>query len=95
MALKTFKPTSPGQRQLVTVDRSGLHKGGPVKALTEGLSKSGGRNNAGRMTSRNGRRSQADLPHHRLQARQEGCRSDGRAPGIRSEPHRVHRASEV
>ncbi|QKV18236.1 50S ribosomal protein L2 [Oricola thermophila] len=53
MALKTFKPTSPGQRQLVTVDRSGLHKGGPVKALTEGLSKSGGRNNYGRMTSRN------------------------------------------
>jgi len=53
MALKTFKPTSPGQRQLVTVDRSGLHKGGPIKALTEGLTKSGGRNNAGRMTSRN------------------------------------------
>ena len=53
MALKTFKPTSPGQRQLVTVDRSGLHKGGPVKALPEGLTKSGGRNNAGRMTSRN------------------------------------------
>ena len=53
MALKTFKPTSPGQRQLVTVDRSGLHKGGPVKALTEGLSKSGGRNNYGRQTSRN------------------------------------------
>jgi large subunit ribosomal protein L2 len=53
MALKTFKPTSPGQRQLVTVDRSGLHKGGPVKALTEGLSKSGGRNNHGRQTSRN------------------------------------------
>ena len=53
MALKSFKPTSPGQRQLVTVDRSGLHKGGPVKALTEGLTKSGGRNNYGRMTSRN------------------------------------------
>jgi large subunit ribosomal protein L2 len=41
MALKTFKPTSPGQRQLVTVDRSGLHKGGPVKALTEGLTQVG------------------------------------------------------
>jgi len=53
MALTTFKPTSPGQRQWVTVDRSGLHKGGPVKALTEGLSKSGGRNNYGRQTSRN------------------------------------------
>jgi large subunit ribosomal protein L2 len=31
MALKTFNPTSPGQRQLVAVDRSGLHKGEPVK----------------------------------------------------------------
>ncbi|MBO6734698.1 MAG: 50S ribosomal protein L2, partial [Roseitalea sp.] len=52
MALKKFKPSTPGQRQLVIVDRSGLHKGAPVKALTEGLTKSGGRNNAGRMTSR-------------------------------------------
>ncbi|SON56070.1 50S ribosomal protein L2 [Hartmannibacter diazotrophicus] len=53
MALKKFKPTSPGVRQLVIVDRSELYKGKPVKALTEGLTKSGGRNNLGRMTSRN------------------------------------------
>ncbi|MEM8635084.1 MAG: 50S ribosomal protein L2 [Pseudomonadota bacterium] len=52
MALKTFNPTSPGRRQLVLVDRSELHKGKPVKALTEGLTKSGGRNNNGRITSR-------------------------------------------
>ena len=52
MALKQYKPTSPSMRQLVTVDRSGLWKGQPVKRLTEGLSKSGGRNNAGRMTVR-------------------------------------------
>jgi large subunit ribosomal protein L2 len=52
MALKNFNPTSPGRRQLVLVDRSGLHKGAPVKALTEGLTKSGGRNNLGRVTSR-------------------------------------------
>ena len=51
MALKTFKPTTPGQRQLVKVDRSALHKGKPVKKLTEGLSKSGGRNNLGRITN--------------------------------------------
>ena len=50
MALKSYNPTSPGRRQLVTVDRSGLHAGGPVKKLTEGLSKSGGRNNSGRTT---------------------------------------------
>jgi len=52
MALKTFNPTSPGRRQLVLVDRSGLHKGRPVKALTEGLTKNGGRNNTGRITAR-------------------------------------------
>ena len=52
MALKTFKPTSPGQRSLVLIDRAGLHKGRPEKTLTEGLTKSGGRNNRGRITSR-------------------------------------------
>jgi large subunit ribosomal protein L2 len=50
MALKSFKPVTPSLRQLVQVDRSELWKGKPVKALTEGLSKSGGRNNAGRVT---------------------------------------------
>ena len=52
MALKPYNPTTPGQRQLVTVDRSGLWKGKPVKGLTEGLTKSGGRNNMGRTTAR-------------------------------------------
>ncbi|MEP3277184.1 MAG: 50S ribosomal protein L2 [Stappiaceae bacterium] len=53
MALKTFNPTSPGRRQLVLVDKSDLWKGKPVKKLTEGLSKSGGRNNKGRKTANN------------------------------------------
>ena len=52
MALKQYNPTTPGQRGLVLVDREGLHKGKPVKALTEGLTKSGGRNNKGRITAR-------------------------------------------
>ena len=52
MALKTFKPTTPGQRQLVIVDRSALYKGKPVKALTEGKISTGGRNNNGRITVR-------------------------------------------
>ena len=51
MALKHFKPTTNAQRQLVLVDRSSLWKSKPVKALTEGKSKSGGRNNNGRLTS--------------------------------------------
>lgn len=52
MALKKFKPTTPGQRSLVLVDRSELWKGKPVKQLTEGLRKKGGRNNTGRITAR-------------------------------------------
>ncbi|MBN67388.1 MAG: 50S ribosomal protein L2 [Rickettsiales bacterium] len=52
MALKHFKPNTPSQRQLVLIDRSELYKGKPVKTLTEGLNKSGGRNNKGRVTSR-------------------------------------------
>lgn len=51
MALKKFKPTTPAQRQLVIVDRGDLYKGKPVKKLTQGKSKSGGRNNYGRLTS--------------------------------------------
>ena len=52
MALKTFNPVTPSQRQLVLVDRSALYKGKPVKALTEGKSSGGGRNNNGRVTVR-------------------------------------------
>lgn len=48
MALKKFNPTSAGRRHLIAVDRSELYKGKPVKMLTEGLRKHGGRNNTGR-----------------------------------------------
>lgn len=51
MALKTFNPVTPGLRQLVIVDRKDLYKGKPVKKLTVGLRKSGGRNNTGRITA--------------------------------------------
>jgi len=51
MALKSFKPITPSMRQLVIVDRAGLWKGKPVKALTSGKAESGGRNNHGRITA--------------------------------------------
>jgi len=51
MALKKFNPTTPSQRNLVLVDKSDLYKGKPVKKLTVGLSKTGGRNNSGHVTS--------------------------------------------
>ena len=52
MALKHYNPTSPARRGLILVDKSSLWKGGPVKALTEGKKKTGGRNNKGHVTSR-------------------------------------------
>ena len=52
MPLKSYKPTSPGQRDLVLVDKSDLWNGRPEKSLYFGLSKKGGRNNSGRITMR-------------------------------------------
>src|SRR5713226_8143531 len=52
MALKSYNPVTPSQRQLVLVDRTGLYRGAPVKKLTEGKNSSGGRNNNGRITVR-------------------------------------------
>ncbi len=52
MTIKTFKPTSPGKRHHVAIQNSELSKNGPEKSLLAPLSKSGGRNNYGRITSR-------------------------------------------
>ena len=52
MALRNYNPVTPGQRHLVLVDKSGLYKGAPIKALTEGKHSTGGRNTDGRITSR-------------------------------------------
>ena len=51
MALKQFNPVTASLRGTVLIDRSELWKGKPVKTLTEGKNKSGGRNNHGRTTS--------------------------------------------
>ncbi len=52
MAILKRKPTSPGRRHVVSVVTEGLHKGAPHKPLLEKQSKSGGRNNTGRITTR-------------------------------------------
>ena len=52
MPLKKFSPNTPGTRGLTLVDKKGLWTGKPVKSLTAGLSKKGGRNNTGRITMR-------------------------------------------
>ena len=52
MAIVKAKPTSPGRRGVVQVKHPHLHKGAPHAALVEKQSKTGGRNNAGRITTR-------------------------------------------
>ena len=52
MALKNYNPTSPARRGLILIDKTALHKGSPIKSLTEGKTKTGGRNNKGHVTSR-------------------------------------------
>ncbi len=52
MAIKKYKPTSPGRRFATYLRHEAVTKGQPEKSLTEGLTKSGGRNNRGRVTSR-------------------------------------------
>lgn len=52
MGLRFYKPSTPSQRTLVLIDRSDLYKGKPEKKLTVGISKSGGRDSSGHITSR-------------------------------------------
>ena len=52
MAVIKRKPTSPGRRHVVSVVNPDLHKGAPYAPLLEKKSKSGGRNNTGRITTR-------------------------------------------
>jgi len=52
MSLKKFKPTTPGQRHKIISDYKDVTASKPEKSLVEGRSKSGGRNNDGRMTMR-------------------------------------------
>ena len=70
MALRQFNPVTASLRGTVLINRSELWKGKPVKALTEGKSGTGGRNNHGRITSRfiGGGHKQA-YRYRRLQAR--------------------------
>lgn len=51
MALKKYSASTPGQRQLIAVDKSELWKGKPERSLISGLRKTGGRNNLGRITA--------------------------------------------
>ncbi len=64
MAVVKCKPTSPGRRFVVKVVNADLHKGSPYAPLLEKKSKSGGRNNAGRITTRH--RGGGHKQHYRI-----------------------------
>ncbi len=64
MAVIKCKPTSPGRRFVVKVTNPDLHKGRPFAPLVEKKSKTGGRNNAGRITTRH--RGGGHKQHYRL-----------------------------
>ena len=66
MPLKTFKPNTPSTRQLVIVERSGLHKGKPVKSLTRGLTKRPAATGRSYAARRRGGRLPASLSSGRL-----------------------------
>ena len=64
MAVVKAKPTSPGRRFVVKVVNRELYKGAPFKPLLSAQSKTGGRNNAGRITCRH--RGGGHKQHYRL-----------------------------
>ena len=52
MAIKKYKPTTPGRRGMTGLAYTEITKKSPEKSLTESFNKSGGRNNTGRITTR-------------------------------------------
>jgi len=64
MAVVKAKPTSPGRRFVVRVVNPELHKGAPFKGLITSQNKTGGRNNAGRITTRH--RGGGHKQHYRI-----------------------------
>jgi large subunit ribosomal protein L2 len=64
MPLVKAKPTSPGRRFVVSVRTPELHKGKPHTALLDAKNRNGGRNNAGRITTRH--RGGGHKQHYRL-----------------------------
>lgn len=64
MPIVKLKPTSAGQRAMVKVTHPHLFKGRPIDALTEAQSKTAGRNNLGRITTRH--RGGGHKQHYRI-----------------------------
>ena len=88
MAIVKAKPTSPGRRGVVTVKHDHLHKGAPHAALLEKKSRTGGRNSAGRITTRH--RGGGHKKHYRIiDFKRDKDGVDGRIERIEHDPNRT------
>jgi hypothetical protein len=96
MALKKFKPTSPGPRFMTVSGFEEVTRSKPEKSLTSSTRRRAGRNNKGRITTApQGRRAQAPLPRDRLQADEGRRAGQGRSDRVRPEPLGEHRAAPL
>ena len=68
MPIKKYKPMTPGRRGMTTLAKDEITASKPEKSLLAPLKSKGGRNNTGRITTRQPRFwSQKNLPYHRFQ----------------------------
>ena len=87
MAIQKAKPTSPGRRFVVKVSSPDLHKGAPHAGLVEAKSKSGGRNNQGRITTRH--RGGGHKQHYRvIDFKRDKTGIPGRVERLEYDPNR-------
>src|ERR671925_2169330 len=87
MAIKKHKPTTPGRRFATWADRAEVTRSEPEKALTEGLSKSGGRNSEGRITTRH-RRGGAKRRYRRIDFKRKKDGVPAKVAAIEYDPNR-------
>ena len=97
MAIRKYKPTTPGRRGSSVADFAEITRSTPEKSLLRPLSKTGGRNNQGRITTRHiggGHKRQYRVIDFRRNDK-DGVQRQGRAHRVRPEPHGAHRAAAL
>ena len=88
MAIKIYKPTSPGRREMTGVDFSVLTKAEPEKSLTKGKKKTSARNNRGRITTRHQGGGHKKL-YRLVDFKQDKYNVPGRAASVEYDPNRT------
>ena len=97
MAIRKYKPTTPGRRGSSVADFAEITRSTPEKSLLRPLSKTGGRNNQGRITTRHiggGHKRQYRVIDFRRNDK-DGVERQGRSHRVRPQPHRAHRAAAL